>query len=453
MSINKIQEITSKNNARLTWEGCSILLDINDGERMVFERLTAGATLKVGNKKCSLQPLINCPFGSLFQVENGTDGPFLSRIFSTSEGSNDLQEEKESPTVYGSKDNRELMDNNTAQSLTGEDIDELRRKGASGVEIIEALITNSATFEKKTSFSQEKYRLKKQKKYSPRVLLRRPTARSICEAYFKKRPEQIGFLRMDALALLLSMASVTSHSDVLVVDMVGGLLTGAVAERLGGNGYVCNTYRGITPYPIDIVRMFNFGTEICERIVNSSLTELCATSNVTSVSSSQLEEACGTRSQSNEEGPSSSVPSLDMGEIMISSEDGDTDISPASLAVKPCKATKVGQKAPLDAIKSWRENGFSSLIIAAPQIDAWSMVKELLPLLSFSAPFAVYHQYQQPLALCMHNLQVGKMAIGLQISEPWLREYQVLPSRTHPHMQMSTSGGYILSGTRIFGSK
>ena len=42
-------------------------------------------------------------------------------------GSNDLQEEKESPTVYGSKDNRELMDNNTAQSLTGEDIDELRR--------------------------------------------------------------------------------------------------------------------------------------------------------------------------------------------------------------------------------------------------------------------------------------------------------------------------------------
>lgn len=86
MSINKIQESTNKNNTRLTWEGCSILLDINDGERMVFERLTSGATLKIGNKKCSLQPLIGCPFGSLFQAENGTDGSFLSRIFSTSEG-------------------------------------------------------------------------------------------------------------------------------------------------------------------------------------------------------------------------------------------------------------------------------------------------------------------------------------------------------------------------------
>jgi len=30
------------------------------------------------------------------------------------------------------------------------------------------------------------------------------------------------------------MANVTAYSDVLVVDMVGGLVTGAVAERLGG---------------------------------------------------------------------------------------------------------------------------------------------------------------------------------------------------------------------------
>ena len=40
---------------------------------------------------------------------------------------------------------------------------------------------------------------------------------------------------MDTLALLLSMANVVAYSDVLVVDMVGGILTGAVAERLGGD--------------------------------------------------------------------------------------------------------------------------------------------------------------------------------------------------------------------------
>lgn len=42
------------------------------------------------------------------------------------------------------------------------------------------------------------------------------------------------FLRVDTLSLLLSMANVSANSDVLVVDMLGGLLTGAVAERLGG---------------------------------------------------------------------------------------------------------------------------------------------------------------------------------------------------------------------------
>jgi len=42
------------------------------------------------------------------------------------------------------------------------------------------------------------------------------------------------FLRVDVLSLLLSLANVSANSDILLVDMVGGLLTGAVAERLGG---------------------------------------------------------------------------------------------------------------------------------------------------------------------------------------------------------------------------
>ncbi|KAL6219093.1 hypothetical protein ACLB2K_012299 [Fragaria x ananassa] len=46
----------------------------------------------------------------------------------------------------------------------------------------------------------------------------------ICEAYLKKYPVRIGFLRM---------ANVSANSDVPVVDMVGGLLSGSVAERLG----------------------------------------------------------------------------------------------------------------------------------------------------------------------------------------------------------------------------
>ncbi|XP_023772071.1 uncharacterized protein LOC111920741 [Lactuca sativa] len=429
------QEDNSNQNRRITWEGCSVLLDINDGDRLVFSRLTAGSIVKIGNKNYPLRPLIGCPFGSLFQVENGANGPSLARITSTAEDNN-AEDKKECDIKEESRDNRALIDNNTAQTLTGEDIEGMRRQGASGNAIVEALIANSATFENKTSFSQEKYRLKKQKKYAPKVLLRRPFARSICDTYFKKYPARIGFLRVDTLSLLLSFANVSAHSDVLVVDMIGGLITGAVAERLGGTGYVCNTYRGDSPYSIEIVRIFNFNDEINKRIVRLSLDELCNNGDM-----KEDEVMLQSANDSNVDNPSSNVLES------LSLEGGSMEAS------KVYKAAKPGEKAPQDAIRSWKENGFSSLIIAAPDVDAWSIVKEVLPFLSFSAPFVIYHQYLQPLATCMHNLQVEKMAIGLQITEPWLREYQVLPSRTHPHMQMSACGGYILSGTKICNEK
>ncbi|XP_022766529.1 tRNA (adenine(58)-N(1))-methyltransferase non-catalytic subunit trm6-like isoform X1 [Durio zibethinus] len=442
-------------NPRVTSEGCSVLLDINDGDRLVFARLSAGSTLKIGNKTCSLQPLIGCPFGSLFQVESGKERPYLSRFVPNSEEDN-VEDEGGCQLQEESRDNRAIIDNNQAQSLTGEDIDAMRRQGATGNEIVEALIANSATFEKKTQFSQEKYRLKKQKKYAPRVLLRRPFSRSICEAYLKKYPARIGFLRVDALSLLLSMANVTANSDVLVVDMVGGLLTGAVAERLGGTGSVCNTYLGGTPYPMEIIRMFNFSNEICERILRCSLNDLCSAQNGTGEQVGQQEDVFTVESHSNCFLQEQTSLSVGMEEVHLSSESGVAGLvreNELSTVSKTHKARKAGGNAPKEAIQLWKENGFSSLIVAAPEQDAWSLVKDLLPLLSYSASFAIYHQYLQPLATCMRNLQLEKMAIGLQISEPWLREYQVLPSRTHPCMQMSGSGGYILSGIRTYTSQ
>ena len=36
------------------------------------------------------------------------------------------------------------------------------------------------------------------------------------------------------------------------------------------------------------------------------------------------------------------------------------------------------------------------------------------------------------------------------ITEAWLRQYQVLPGRTHPLMNMSGSGGYILNAIYVY---
>ncbi|KAI3981625.1 hypothetical protein MKX01_007545 [Papaver californicum] len=472
MSETSMQIDSSSQNPRITWEGCSVLLDINDGDRLVFARLSAGATLKIGDKKCSLQPLIGCPFGSMFQVEVGQKGPHLCHIFAADADDQTAQlQEEEEIQQNEHKDNRALVDDNTAQTLSFEDINAMKREGAAGRQIVDALIANSSTYTTKTAFSQEKYKLKKQKKYAPKVLLRRPFARSISEAYFKKYPARVGFLRMDVLSLLLSMANVSANSDVLVVDMVGGILTGAVAERLGGTGHVCNTYFGVTPYPMEIVRIFNFNNEICRRIVRFPFSDL-SLPEINDPGHSEVDESTMSMEMlsNSDEAALSTTPAPSSGslprskeQIIQQAESPDLRSNPvsneepapsidensASSVVNACKSQQPGKKATKEAITSWKQNGFSSLIIAAPDLDPWTVVQELLPYLSYSAPFAIYHQYLQPLASCMHNLQTARMAIGLQISEPWLREYQVLPSRTHPCMQMSGFGGYILNGIRI----
>lgn len=65
---------------------------------------------------------------------------------------------------------------------------------------------------------------------------------------------------MDTLSLLLSMANVSANSDVLVVDMVGGLLTGAVAERLGGLLYV-----SFSPQVSFTTCWFQFIIKVCKQ--------------------------------------------------------------------------------------------------------------------------------------------------------------------------------------------
>ncbi|KAF3323856.1 tRNA (adenine(58)-N(1))-methyltransferase non-catalytic subunit trm6 isoform X2 [Carex littledalei] len=441
-SVNGSSEV----NRAVTWEGCSVLLDINDGDRLVFSRLSPAATIKIGNNKCSLGPLVGCPFGSLFTVEAGAGGLHLSRSAASPTGNCVEHSKDEAQSVGEIRDNRELVDNNTAQSLSSEDIEALRSEGATGDDIVKALIANSSTFEKKTVFSQEKYKLKKQKKYAPKVLLRRPSMRSICETYFKKHPQRTGFMRVDTLSMLLSLANVGPNSDALVLDKLGGLVVGSVAERVGGTGYICSTYFGAVPYQIDIVRMFNFSKDVCARILQAPFCDLSSMQNPPSESAMPDPSDMGPSSaETAQPDPSNEILNQDDSSLLDSrdSRDNDDDALTGQKSVKP------GRKAPPEIIKSWKDNGFTSLIVAAPDMDVESLIMDLLPLLAYSAPFAIYHQYLQPLATCMHKLQASKMAIGLQISEPWLREYQVLPSRTHPHMQMNAFGGYILSGIRI----
>lgn len=71
----------------------------------------------------------------------------------------------ETSTDNAGQDNRDLCDEGTAnQTLQHEEIEQLKSEGASGQTIISQLVSKSATFEKKTVYSQQKYLNKKKKK-------------------------------------------------------------------------------------------------------------------------------------------------------------------------------------------------------------------------------------------------------------------------------------------------
>lgn len=95
--------------------------------------------------------------------------------------------------------------------------------------------------------------------------------------------------------------------------------------------------------------------------------------------------------------------------------------------------------------------GFNSCIIAAPKLQPASILQQVLPLLAPSSPFVVFSPWVQPLAEAMAALTASRGAVMMQLQESWLRPYQVLPGRTHPHMALTTggTGGYILSGITV----
>ena len=100
-------------------------------------------------------------------------------------------------------------------------------------------------------------------------------------------------------------------------------------------------------------------------------------------------------------------------------------------------------------LRSICKTGFNCCIVAAPANHPTNVMTKIMPLLAPSASFAVFSNWQQPLAECHLALQQSKQAVNLTLAESWWREYQVLPARTHPTMSTSGTGGYILSGTQI----
>jgi tRNA (adenine-N(1)-)-methyltransferase non-catalytic subunit len=294
--------------------------------------------------------------------------------------------------------------------------------GTAGAAIVGALAASSATFAAKTEFSQEKYLKRKGRKYIFGAVARRPTAATLVAACWSKHPARVGYLRHDALALMLNLADAGAGARLLVIDTCGGLVTAAAGERLGGDGDLCAAFVGAAaPAAMDAGRVLNLGAKVKAAIRTVPLLAL-------------LRERRAQLAAEAAEAAEAEPAAMDA--------DGAGAAAPAE-----ARANGANGAAPSAAAALARGPPFTGLIVAALELEPLALVRRCLPLLAPSAAVVVYGPWAEPVAACHAGLRADGSVVGLSLAEPWLRELQVLPGRTHPMMNMHNGGGFLLSGT------
>lgn len=141
------------------------------------------------------------------------------------------------------RSNRETIDDSARQTLTMEEIEVLKREGSgAGKDLIAKLMLSHTGIDQKTAFSLAKYKLLKTKKYLKRFTVLPLDVPMLTHWLIaEKDASKILEMRNEMAALVGSWSNVrfseslqdTEGGRWLVVDETGGLLVATLAERMG----------------------------------------------------------------------------------------------------------------------------------------------------------------------------------------------------------------------------
>lgn len=91
----------------------------------------------------------------------------------------------------------------------------------------------------------------------------------------------------------------------------------------------------------------------------------------------------------------------------------------------------------------------SCSLISASVFSPGSIIERLSPYLGGSSSIVLYSPYQHVLAQTLKTMKDKPQFLAPNLTESWMRKYQVFPGRTHPEMQTSGTGGYLLHVTWV----
>ncbi|EOQ99196.1 hypothetical protein E3P92_02727 [Wallemia ichthyophaga] len=376
-------------------------------ERIV--RLTKNGTANFGKfGKVPFSELIGKPYGLSFEIVDKDGSSTLRKM---SPRAIEEIEDYESTNQF-------IEDDSTAITLLGEaEIEALKNGGVEGRHIIDQQIAAHGQFDQKTAYSKDKYLKKKEAKFLKFITLIPPTTFNVCEYHFTKNSQRIRDLRVDSLSQMLTLANVQQGGRYIVIDDTSGLLTGAILERLAGEGSVLIIHDADSPPNLDILDSMNFPEQ--------SVKECVRYLNWVSIDDD-----------------------FEMPPLKLEAKEGGDNWRSHHERDKIMKRKE--QFTALDNLrKEFFDGGFDGLI-SASQYEPLSIIQRLYTHLSGSAPIVLHHPHLAVLTDAHMRLRNDANFLAPVISESWLRQYQVLPGRTHPNMQMPATGGYLLHTTKVF---
>jgi len=285
------------------------------------------------------------------------------------------------------------------------------KEDMTGKEIIEKLIENSASFDQKTVYSKEKYLKKKKDKYLPIFQVIKPTIRSLSDYYMAgPMKRKVLNMRIDTVAQLLTYSNVAAHRNVMVVESCKGLILSAIAERVGGHGKIINLCpNGTDNTTKTSLDHMNFSEDITKIIHHFPLER-----------ADKLQEHID-----------------DIKSKIESAENEDF------------KTRQINKLNAVQIVSDTLLNREIDCFILASKYRPLTILKKLIDYMGFNRYFVIYAPIQDSLLECHQYLKETQKAVHIELSNSWLREYQVLPERTHPKVMMDCSGGYLLSGITV----
>lgn len=381
-----------------------VLVKSFDADNIKIISVDSGTTVHYGKLHFDPGPLVGAKYGSVFQV----DGETMTRIEDFESFDNDLS------TEFSNK---------------------------------------LADFDSKTQFSREKIIKKKKQKNRANILtVIRPSLMQINEMLYAR--DKIGGLRPDILSQILTSSNIQSGSTCLLLDHNLGLLTGAVMSRILPAGtcvqlipdyeYICTTRKTLNMLNIKEEQVAGKLSAITVRDLHKVSRGLDDFTHENDIMKARGEEHLvrleNRSTRAKDEGETTK------GEAVI--DDCQSQVNLQLVLMKKDANRESRNNERIRAAELLKSKSISAMILIAQSDHPLPLLKLSYQFLQPSSQFVIYSDTAEPLLECHDYLKSNCLAVALNLSESWLRRYQVLPDRTRPAMNTSGFGGYLLSGIK-----